>query len=82
MNTNPNLILNAHAQATLNCLRNAVSKALDRKRRLGHYSVQYSGGRVFAVGDDAPDYLRLVEDVAQEHFRVQQSENDLNSDST
>ncbi len=61
MNINPNLTLNAHAQATLDCLRNAVSKALERKRRLGHYSVQWSGTAPFAVGDDAPEDLRFVE---------------------
>jgi hypothetical protein len=41
MNTTPTLTPSAHAQATLDCLRNAVSKALERKRRLGQYSVQW-----------------------------------------
>ncbi|SJM91783.1 conserved hypothetical protein [Crenothrix polyspora] len=49
----------ADIQATLDCLRLAVSKTLERKRRLGQYSVQWNGDAPFAVGDDAPEYLRV-----------------------
>jgi hypothetical protein len=43
----------------LDCLRQAVSKTLERKRRLGQYSVQWTGKAPFAVGDDTPEYLRV-----------------------
>jgi hypothetical protein len=48
-------------QATLECLQQAVSKTLERKRRLGQYSVQWSGNAPFAVGEDAPKNLRVPE---------------------
>lgn len=63
MSINSNPLLSPSTQATLDCLRQAVSKTLERKRRLGHYSVQWSGGRIFAVGDDAPKHL-LMQQVA------------------
>jgi hypothetical protein len=68
MKANPNLIPNAATQATLDCLRQAVSKALERKRRLGQYSIQWIGNAPFAVGDDAPEHLQTS----------QQSDNLLN----
>lgn len=43
----------------LDCLRQTVSKTLERKRRLGQYSVQWTGKAPFAVGDDAPESLQL-----------------------
>ena len=43
----------------LDCLRQTVSKTLERKHRLGQYSVQWIGQAPFAVGDDAPESLRL-----------------------
>ena len=51
--------LSPDTQAMLDCLRQAVSKTLERKRRLGQYSVQWRGNAPFAVGDDAPEYLRV-----------------------
>ncbi|MDD5268050.1 MAG: hypothetical protein PHO08_13135 [Methylococcales bacterium] len=45
----------------LDCLRQAVSKILERKRRLGQYSVQWTGTAPFAVGDDAPESLLLLQ---------------------
>jgi hypothetical protein len=45
-------------QAALDCLRQAVAKALERKRRLGQYAVFWSGDRPVAVGEDAPAHLR------------------------
>lgn len=44
-------------QAMLDCLRLAVTKTLDRKRRLGQYAVLWSGGAPIAVGEDAPVQL-------------------------
>ncbi|NOT83543.1 MAG: hypothetical protein HOP02_01925 [Methylococcaceae bacterium] len=58
MNINLNPTPNADTLATLDCLQLAVSKALERKRRLGQYSVQWTGDAPFAVGDDAPEHLR------------------------
>jgi len=42
------------AKVTLQCLREAVAQELERKRRLGHYSVQWIDGRPQLVGEDAP----------------------------
>jgi hypothetical protein len=58
MNAKPTPTPNADTQATLDCLRQAVNKALERKRRLGQYSVQWIGNAPCAVGDDAPEDLR------------------------
>lgn len=41
-------------QAMLDCLQQTVAKTLERKRRLGHYVVQWSGQAPVAVGADAP----------------------------
>ena len=41
-------------QAMLDSLRKAVTKTLDRKRRLGQYVVQWSGKSPVVVGEDAP----------------------------
>jgi hypothetical protein len=41
-------------KATLECLREAVAEVLERKRRLGHYSVQWIDGRPQCIGEDAP----------------------------
>ena len=38
----------------LECLRVAVEKALDRKRRLGQYAVFWEDGKVILAGPDAP----------------------------
>jgi hypothetical protein len=42
------------ADVTLECLREAVAEALERKRRLGHYSVQWIDGGPQLIGEDAP----------------------------
>ena len=39
---------------TLATLQKAVSKTLDRKRRLGHYAVLWKDGKVVLEGEDAP----------------------------
>jgi len=49
---------NQEAQAMLDCLRQAVAKTLDRKRRLGQYAVLRSEGEPIAVGEDAPVELK------------------------
>ncbi len=56
-NTTPPL--SPDTQAMLECLRLAVTKTLERKRRLGQYSVQWNGKESFAIGDDAPYYLKI-----------------------
>lgn len=42
------------ALETLDALRAAVAKALERKKRLGQYAVFWSEDKPVAVGDDAP----------------------------
>ena len=61
MSEQANSPLSQDTQAMLDCLRQAVSKTLERKRRLGQYSVQWNGKAPFAVGDDAPEALKLRE---------------------
>jgi hypothetical protein len=41
-------------QAMLDSLRLVAAKTLERKRRLGHYMVLWSGKEPLIVGDDAP----------------------------
>jgi hypothetical protein len=50
-------------QAMLDCLQIAVSKTLERKRRLGQYSVQWKDNSPFIEGDDAPEYLRAEQKI-------------------
>ncbi|EGF31473.1 hypothetical protein IMCC9480_3924 [Oxalobacteraceae bacterium IMCC9480] len=38
----------------LKALRDAVTKNLEKKRRLGHYIVIWQDGRPVLVGEDAP----------------------------
>jgi hypothetical protein len=42
------------AQAMLKALQEAVTKCLDKKRRLGQYAVIWQDGQLVLVGDDAP----------------------------
>ncbi len=42
------------AQVMLKVLQEAVRKTLDRKRRLGQYSVTWKDGSPVIAGDDAP----------------------------
>ena len=42
------------AQEGLECLRQAVAEALERKRKLGQYAVFWRDGRVVFEGPDAP----------------------------
>lgn len=41
-------------QAMLDCLREAVAEALERKRRLGQYWVEWTPEGIQLVGEDAP----------------------------
>ena len=41
-------------QQVLAALQKAVSKTLERKRRLGHYAVLWKDGKVVLEGEDAP----------------------------
>jgi hypothetical protein len=50
--------LSPDTQAMLDCLQLAVSKTLERKRRLGQYVVQWDGKAPFAIGEDAPKHLQ------------------------
>lgn len=42
------------AQAMLKALKTAVSKSLEKKKRLGQYAVIWQNGRPVLMGDDAP----------------------------
>lgn len=46
-------------QKMLECLTQVVEETLERKRRLGHYAVIWQDGRPVAIGDDAPEDLKL-----------------------
>lgn len=46
------------AQETLNALRTAVAKALEKKRRLGQYCVFWIENKPVAIGDDAPLHIK------------------------
>ena len=43
-----------HSRQLLEALGQSVAKALDTKRRLGHYAVTWQNGKPLLVGDDAP----------------------------
>jgi len=44
----------ADSLVMLAVLREAVAKALEKKRRLGQYAVVWDGNKVVMIGDDAP----------------------------
>lgn len=46
--------LSPDTQEMLDCLRNAVADALERKRRLGQYAVFWQDGKPVLIGEDAP----------------------------
>jgi hypothetical protein len=45
------------AQETLKALRAAIAKDLEKKKRLGQYSVFWIENRPVAIGDDAPLHI-------------------------
>lgn len=50
-----------NAEAMLECLREAVAEALERKRKLGQYAVVRRDGKLVALGGtDAPPELPWV----------------------
>ncbi len=55
MNTAKTATPSPQGQQQLETLRRAVSKTLERKRRLGHYAVIWQDGKPVRIGDDAPD---------------------------
>lgn len=54
MNTKRKTIPSPEGQRQLEALRRAVSKALEKKRRLGQYIVVWQDGRPVVKGEDAP----------------------------
>jgi len=52
----------ADTQAMLDCLRLAVAKTLERKRRLGHYAVLWDGNKPVLDGEDAPAEFKSESD--------------------
>lgn len=55
------------SQATLSVLQQAVTKALDRKQRLGHYSVVWQDGAPVMVGGEI-DQMELPALLAEMTF--------------
>lgn len=41
-------------QQMLDCLKQAVAKALEKKKRLGQYAVFLEDGKPVLIGEDAP----------------------------
>ncbi len=54
MNAQNKPIPSPETQATLDCLHQAVTKALARKQSLGQYAIVWSDNGPVAVGTDAP----------------------------
>jgi hypothetical protein len=53
-NTPPQVSPSEHSSQLLEALGQSVAKALDTKRRLGHYVVTWQNGKPLLVGEDAP----------------------------
>lgn len=54
MNVTRKNIPSEEGKRLLETLRQAVSKTLEKKRRLGQYTVTWKDGRPVVAGDDAP----------------------------
>lgn len=54
MNSRPKTTPSPEGQRQLELLRQAVGKALERKRRLGQYAVIWRDGKPVMTGADAP----------------------------
>lgn len=54
MNTRKKNLPSQEGQQILEMLRQSVSKALEKKRRLGQYAVIWKNGKPVATGGDAP----------------------------
>ena len=46
--------LSEEGQVMLDSLQKAVTQALEKKRRLGHYAVVWRDGKPMMIGEDAP----------------------------
>lgn len=46
--------LSEEGQVMLDSLQKAVTQALEKKRRLGHYAVVWRDGKAVMIGEDAP----------------------------
>jgi hypothetical protein len=53
--------LSPETQVMLDCLQQAVTNTLERKRRLGQYAVFWSGNAAIAVGLEAPVQLKAAQ---------------------
>ncbi|ROT44306.1 hypothetical protein [Pusillimonas sp. NJUB218] len=51
--TNPTTLRSPETQAILNALQTAVTKCLDKKKKLGQYAVIWQDGRPVKIGGDA-----------------------------
>lgn len=54
MNIRKKELPSQEGQQILEILKQSVSKALEKKRRLGQYAVVWKNGRPVATGEDAP----------------------------
>lgn len=54
MNTRRKNTPSPEGQRQLDALRQAVGKALEKKRRLGQYAVTWQDGKPVVQGEDAP----------------------------
>ncbi len=61
MNAQPKPTLSPDTQAMLDALQRAVTNTLERKRRLGHYAVLWSGNAPMIVGEQAPERLQALQ---------------------
>lgn len=48
-------IISKEDQQILNCLKEAVAEALERKRRLGQYAVVWRDGKPVIIGQELPN---------------------------
>ena len=64
--TNESEQLSAETSATLAALRRAVKNALDRKKRLGQYAVEWRDERVALLDEDAEDSAAFYEALKKE----------------
>ena len=68
------------AQQGLECLRQAVAEALERKRKLGQYAVFWRDGRVVYEGPDAPEQPEQEEYPEHPEASGKPDQPDLNDD--
>lgn len=54
MNTRQKRAPSPEGRQMLETLRQSVAKTLEKKRRLGHYTVTWEDGKPVVAGEDAP----------------------------